>query len=158
MPSIKFFFPVIANRLKLVLLFVCFKENSILVTHCALDREKVMHLLLGEHFKVVGLVLYLGGFFLLCLLDLELLLSGLLRLLALFLFPWSCRSGLFFLRNLGLLGPLLDKWAVAEGNQSVLSKLELELDSEVLLLRVLGLSQKVANVLIKPSNCGFVLD
>ena len=97
-------------------------------------------------------------FLFLGLLNLELLLFHLFRLaLLLLIFLFLFLLGLL-LGDLGLLVPLLTKVALFEGDQSILSVLDLEGNVEGFILRVLWLGNKVSDMLVEAIYGGFVLN
>lgn len=120
-----------------------------------------MYLFIVIGFESIGIVLDFSHFLLLRFLYFELFLGGCwwrcLTSIALFLFSWL-GFGCLGLRYFSLLSPLFVEATIAKYNKSVLGIFQLELDSEVLLFGVLGLSQVVSNVLVESRHCGLVLN
>ena len=130
-----------------------------------------MHLFLAEHFKSVGIVLDLGHFLFLRLLDLELFfgcwgrvfglhfLFSLRFFLSIFLLSrrWR-RFDIFFLRNFCLFSPFLNQVAIIKNNDPIVCIFKFKLDTKCVFLWILSFGNIVANMLPKSNNCRFILD
>ena len=152
--------PSVDLGLELILLFIGFENDSVLIDHSGFSSEKGLNVLAVEVVESIGIELDGSVLFLFGLLDLELFLFHLLgfTLLLLALLLRLLLFDLFLLRHLGLLKPFFHQLTLLESDQSVLSVSDLESNTEDFCVGVLWLGDEISDVFAEAINCWLVFN
>ena len=160
-------FPLVTHWLKFILLFIGFKNDSVIVKHFTFLSKIFLDFLLSVEIKLMSFELdYSGGFFLsflyfdfLCFHCLWLGSFFISFFLFIFFFIFfflflSC----FWLWNFSFFGPFFNQITVLKCNQSIFCVLDLKADAKIFMLWILGWGFVISNLFSKTIDSWFVLN